>query len=105
MEVTLIKSIFRNPSNYFNKDIKISGWVKTIRDSKTFGFIEVNDGSFFKNIQIVFDDSLENFNEICKLTISSSIEITGTLIETQNAKQAFELRAKDIKIVSISDSA
>ena len=105
MESTLIKSIFRNPSDYFNKDIKISGWVKTIRDSKTFGFIEVNDGSFFKNIQIVFDDSLENFNEICKLTISSSIEITGTLIETQNAKQAFELRAKDIKIVAISDSA
>ena len=51
MEATLIKSIFRNPSDYFNKDIKISGWVKTIRDSKTFGFIEVNDGSFFKNIK------------------------------------------------------
>ena len=105
MESTLIKSIFRNSNEFFNKDIKISGWVKTIRDSKTFGFIEINDGSFFKNLQIVFDDSLENFNEICKLTISSSIEVIGTLIETQNAKQAFELRAKEVKIVATSDNA
>ena len=79
MESTLIKSIFKNSNDFFNKDIKISGWVKTIRDSKTFGFIEINDGSFFKNLQIVFDDSLENFSEICKLTISSSIEVVGTL--------------------------
>ena len=105
MESTLIKSIFRNSNDFFNKDIKISGWVKTIRDSKTFGFIEINDGSFFKNLQIVFDDSLENFSEICKLTISSSIEVVGTLLETQNAKQAFELRAKEVKIVATSDNA
>ena len=103
MESTLIKSIFRNSSDFFNKDIKISGWVRTIRDSKTFGFIEINDGSFFKNLQIVFDNSLDNFSEICKLTISSSIEVIGTLIETQNAKQAFELRAKEVKIVATSD--
>ncbi|MGN1298887.1 MAG: asparagine--tRNA ligase [Candidatus Scatovivens sp.] len=105
MESTLIKSIFKKPSDFFNKDIQISGWVKTIRDSKTFGFIEINDGSFFKNLQIVFDNSLTNFNEICKLTLSSSIEVIGTLIETKNAKQPFELRAKEVKIIATADSS
>ena len=56
----LIKDLYRNTDSYLEKDIKISGWVKTVRDSKTFGFIEINDGSFFKNVQIVFNDKLDN---------------------------------------------
>ena len=75
--------------SYLEKDIKISGWVKTVRDSKTFGFIEINDGSFFKNVQIVFNDSLSNFEDIRKLTIASSIIVEGKLVKTYNAIQPF----------------
>ena len=69
-----IKDLFRKTSEYTGKEVTVEGWTKTIRDSKTFGFIEINDGTFFKNVQIVFTDKLSNFNEICKLTISSSIK-------------------------------
>ena len=69
----LIKDLFRNTDKYVNTSVKVSGWVKTLRDSKTFGFIELNDGSFFKNVQVVFNDSLSNFEDIRKLSISSSI--------------------------------
>ena len=89
MENILIRDLFRNSENYYTKEIKVSGWIKTVRDSKTFGFIEINDGSFFKNLQIVFDTTLPNFEEICKFTISSSIEVTGIFTKTENAKQAF----------------
>ena len=68
-----IKDLFRNTSEYANKTVTLEGWVKTVRDSKTFGFIELNDGSFFKNVQIVFTDKLANFDELVKLTIRSSI--------------------------------
>jgi asparaginyl-tRNA synthetase len=104
MENLVIKKLFRTPEEFYSKTITISGWVKTVRDSKTFGFLELNDGSFFKNIQIVFDDKLPNFSEICKLTISSSISITGIFVKTENAKQAFEIHATDIKIINLADS-
>ena len=103
MENLVIKQLFNNPETYYSKEITISGWVKTVRDSKTFGFIELNDGSFFKNLQIVFDEKLNNFSDICKLTISSSITVTGTLIKTENAKQPFEVQATKIEIINLSD--
>ncbi|MCI8273605.1 MAG: asparagine--tRNA ligase [Clostridia bacterium] len=96
-----IKSLFRNTSEYSNKEVSIEGWIRTVRDSKTFGFIELNDGSFFKNVQIVFTDKLSNFNEIIKLTISSSIKVTGTLIITENAKQPFEIQATSIEVTNL----
>ncbi len=68
-------------------------WVKTVRDSKNFGFIELNDGSFFKNVQVVFDDNLPNFNDICKLSISSSIKSNRRTCKTDNAKQPFEIQS------------
>ena len=103
MENLVIKQLFNNPETYYSKEITISGWVKTVRDSKTFGFIELNDGSFFKNLQIVFDEKLNNFSDICKLTISSSITVIGTLIKTENAKQPFEVQATKIEIINLSD--
>lgn len=103
MQNALIKDLYRNTKNYADKKITLNGWVRTVRDSKTFGFIELNDGSFFKNAQIVFTNSLANFDTICKLTISSSIEVTGTLIITQNAKQPFEIQADSINILGLSD--
>ena len=104
MEKLTIKEIYQNTENYIGKQVTIEGWVKTVRDSKSFGFLELNDGSFFKNIQIVFDDALSNFNEICKLSISSSIKVIGTLVKTEGAKQPFEIKATDIEIYNISDS-
>ncbi len=104
MENILIRELFKNSEKYYTKEIKVSGWIRTVRDSKTFGFIELNDGSFFKNLQIVFDNTLTNFSEICKLTISSSVEITGIFTKTENAKQPFELKATSVKVVDLSDS-
>ena len=104
MEKLVIKELYKNTENYINKEVTLEGWVRTVRDSKTFGFIEINDGTFFKNVQIVFTDKLLNFNEICKLTISSSIKVTGTLVKTENAKQPFEIQATSVEIESLSDS-
>lgn len=95
------RKIFSNTQEYAGKEIVLEGWVRTLRDSKKFGFIELNDGTFFKNIQIVFGDNLPNFDEICKLTISSSIKVTGTLVLTENSKQPFEIQAKTIEIENL----
>lgn len=97
MKLTLVKSLYRETEKFANKSVKISGWVRTVRDSKSFGFIEINDGTFFKNIQIVFDESLENFKDITKVAISSSLSVEGTVVLTPGSKQPFEIKA--IKIV------
>ena len=99
-----IKELYKNSKEYDKKEITIEGWVKTVRDSKTFGFIELNDGTFFKNLQIVFNNNLNNFEEICKLTISSAIKVTGTFILTPESKQPFEIQANNIEIENLSDS-
>jgi len=97
-----IRDLYTNMKDYIEKEITISAWVKTVRDSKTFGFIEINDGSYFKNVQVVFDNSLDNFNDICKLTISSSITVTGKVVKTDAAKQPFEIKAAKIEIFNLS---
>ena len=99
----IIKNLFKNIEKYEGNEIVVEGWVKTIRDSKTFGFIELNDGSFFKNIQIVFDNNLDNFDDICKLPLSSSIKVTGTFVKTEGAKQPFEIKANKIDLEFASD--
>ena len=105
MKNITIKDLYKNTKEYVGKEITLEAWVKTVRDSKTFGFIELNDGTFFKNVQVVFNDTLENFAEICKLTISSSIKVVGNFILTENAKQPFEIHATNIEIESLSDSS
>ena len=105
MQNTLVKNLYRNMEEYVKKEVCVSGWVKTMRDSKSFGFIELNDGSFFKNVQIVFDTELTNFEEVKKLSISSSIEVIGEVVKTENAKQPFEIKAKEIKIINQADLA
>lgn len=99
----LVKNLYRDLDTYAGTTVEVSGWAKTIRDSKNFGFIELNDGSFFKNVQIVFDTELSNFEEIRKLSISSSIIVTGEVVKTENAKQPFEIKAKEVKIVNQAD--
>lgn len=102
MKYTHIKSLFTTPQDYINKEVTVCGWIRNIRDSKSFGFITLNDGTFFTPLQIVFDDSLPNFNEIRKLNISSSLIVTGTLVETPQAKQPFEIQATHITIEGTS---
>jgi asparaginyl-tRNA synthetase len=99
-----VKEVYRNPEEYNNKPVELKGWVRTVRSSKNFGFIELNDGSFFKNIQIVFEDErLSNFGEIEKLTVGSSIVVTGILELTPGAKQPFEIKADEIVVEGLSD--
>ena len=105
MKVLTVKNLYRQTEQYKNKTITIEGWVKTVRGSKSFGFIEINDGTFFKNVQIVYTDKLNNFEEISKLTISSSIKVNGALVKTENAKQPFEIQAESIEIESLSDNS
>ena len=99
--MTTIKDLYEKTSDFKNKAVSLEGWVKTVRDSKTFGFIELNDGSSFKNVQIVFNDKLSNFSDIVKLTISSAIKVTGTLVITENAKQPFEIQAETIEVENL----
>lgn len=103
MKQTLVKDLYRNTEGYVEQKVQLSGWIRTIRDSKTFGFIELNDGSFFKGVQIVFDDQLENYKEIAKLSISSSIKVEGDFIHTPQAKQPFEIKATNIVIEGTSN--
>ena len=100
MKSILIKDIYRNTEKYAGQIITIEGWVRTLRASKTFGFIEVNDGSFFKNLQVVFEEGLKNFTEISKLSISTAIRVEGELILTPDAKQPFEVKAANIEVES-----
>lgn len=104
METLLIKQLFRDTTNYSSKEVIISGWVRTLRASNAFGFIELNDGSFFKNVQIVFEESMDNFKEVSKLPICSTISVHGTLVLTPGAKQPFEIKANKIILEGRSDA-
>lgn len=98
MEKTTVRQIFRDPARFLNKPVQVSGWVRTLRDAKTLGFIELNDGSFFKNLQVVFEESLPDFQEILKIGTGAAITAEGTLVESPGAKQPFELRAAGIVV-------
>ncbi len=100
MSYTLIKSLYKDTAAHLNKTMTVAGWVRTARSSKEFGFIELNDGSFFKSLQIVFDSALPNFSEVENISVGSSLEIEGELIESPAAGQAFELKAKNITIIN-----
>ena len=104
MENTLVKALFRESDNFAGKTVKVSGWVRTIRSNNNFGFIELNDGSFFKNLQVVFENTLDNFKEISKIAISSSLEIEGEVVLTPDSKQPLELKATNIVIHGHSNS-
>ena len=100
---TSVQKLYDNPLDYEGKGITIEGWVRTIRSSKDFGFIELNDGTCFKNIQIVFENGIiNNFSDVEKLPIASSISVQGKLILTPGSKQPFEVKAGNIDICGVS---
>ena len=105
MKNTTVKDLYRKTNDYINNNVQVSGWVRTVRTSKNFGFIELNDGSFFKNVQIVFDTNLDNFDKVNKLSISSCIIVNGKVVKTENAKQPFEIHADKIEIFSLADTS
>lgn len=98
-----IKTLFADHLPYLDQEVRLNGWVRTSRNSKNFGFIELNDGTCFKNVQIVFEDNLSNFEEICKVTLGSSLDITGILVESPGQKQAFEIKATAIQVLGLAD--
>jgi len=102
MPAVLIKSLYRSTEKYLNQQITVAGWVRTTRSSKEFGFIELNDGSFFKGLQVVFSDKLANFAALEKASVGSSLEVVGQLIESPAAGQAFELQAEQITIINLA---
>ena len=103
MDLTTVKSIYRNTAEYANKEVTLGGWIRTMRVSKNFGFIELNDGSFFKNIQIVFEaDKLKNYEEISKQNVGAALIVKGLLVETPEAKQPFEIKATEIEVEGTS---
>ena len=103
MKAVSIKEIFKNSQDYIEKDIAVQGWIKTVRDSNKFAFIELNDGTFFKNIQIVLESNkFENFKDIVKYPISTAIKVIGKLVTTQAAKQDFEVNAINVELLAPS---
>lgn len=98
MDIIEIRELFRNRDNYFNKEITVGGWVRSNRDSKTFGFIVLNDGTFFEPIQVVYADTISNFADICKINVGAALIVKGTLVATPDAKQPFEIQATEICI-------
>lgn len=93
-----VRKIFNSGVKYFDRQLTIAGWVRTVRASKDFGFIELNDGSYFSNLQVVFDQNLENFSEVSKLGAGSALTVHGTLVSSPGANQPFELKADNITI-------
>jgi len=102
MAYTDIKALYRDTKQHLNQKITLGAWVRTVRSSKEFGFIEVNDGSFFKGLQVVFTTDLANFSEIEKVTVGSALEVEGILVESPASGQAFELKAERIIITGLA---
>ncbi len=102
MELTTIREIYKNREKYLDQEIQVGGWVRSLRDSKTFGFIVLNDGSYFETLQVVYHDGLENFSDICKVNVGAALIVKGTLVATPQAKQPFEIQATEVTVEGAS---
>ena len=102
MNLTTVKELFKNPDQYLDQEITVGGWVRSLRDSKAFGFIVDSDGSCFQTLQVVFHDTMENFSEIARLNVGTAIIVTGTLVATPQAKQPFEIQATSVTVEGAS---
>ena len=102
MELTNIREIFRNKDKFADKEVTIGGWVRSNRNSKNFGFIVVNDGTFFEPIQVVYGNGLDNYDEVGKINVGAAIIVRGTLVLTPDAKQPFEIQAAEVTVEGAS---
>ena len=98
-----IKELFKDYKSYVNKEVEIHGWIKKSRESKNIGFLEINDGSYFNNVQVVVDHDIENFKQIFSLGIYAAVKVKGILVEPEGAKQDFEIQATKVEIISDSN--
>ncbi len=102
MDLIDVRELYRNKDQYIGKQVSVGGWIRSVRDSKTFGFIVLNDGTYFEPIQIVYHDKMENFAEVSKLNVGSAIIVKGELVATPEAKQPFEIQAEEVIIEGTS---
>ena len=102
MDLVTVKELYKNREQYFDKEVTIGGWVRSNRDSKAFGFLVVNDGSYFETLQVVYHDTMENFTEITKVNVGAAVIVKGTLVATPQAKQPFEIQATEVVVEGAS---
>lgn len=104
MNLTTVREIYKNREEYLNKEISVGGWVRSVRDSKSFGFIVLHDGTYFETLQVVYHDDMDNFAEISKLNVGAAVIVKGTLVATPEAKQPFEIQAVSVEVEGASAS-
>ena len=104
MNLVTVRDIYRRREEYLGKEISIGGWVRSVRDSRSFGFIVVSDGTFFETLQVVYHDDLANFDEISHMNVGTAIIVKGTLVATPEAKQPFEIQATEVTVEGASSS-
>ena len=102
MKLTTVKEIYKEREKYLDQEVTVGGWVRSVRDSKTFGFIVLHDGTFFETLQVVYHDTMENFADISKLNVGAAIIVKGTLVATPQAKQPFEVQATEVTVEGAS---
>ena len=102
MKLTTVREIYKNHERFLEQEVTIGGWVRSNRDSKSFGFLSISDGSYFEQIQVVYHDAMKNFAEIAKTNVGAALIVSGKLVATPNAKQPFEIQANDIQVEGVS---
>ncbi|MDE7320316.1 MAG: asparagine--tRNA ligase [Lachnospiraceae bacterium] len=102
MKLTTIRDLYRDRESYLDREITVGGWVRSVRDSKSFGFLVLHDGSFFDTLQIVYHDTMENFAQVSKLNVGAAVIVKGTLVATPQAKQPFEIQAAEVTLEGAS---
>jgi len=102
MELLEIRELYKNREEYFDKEVTVGGWIRSNRDSKTFGFLVISDGTFFETLQVVYGEKLSNFSEVAKLNVGTSVIVKGILVATPDAKQPFEIQAQSVEVEGIA---
>jgi len=102
MQLTTVRELYRDSAAYMDKEVTIGGWVRNIRDSKSFGFLVINDGTYFQTLQVVYHDTMANFAEISALNVGAAVIVRGMLVATPKAKQPFEIQAEEVTVEGAS---
>ena len=100
-----VRKLYENTNAYDGKEVTVGGWIRSVRNSKTFGFMDLNDGTCFNGVQVIFDDKLNNFEQVEKLNTGSSVLVSGTLVLTPEMRQPFEIHAKNVEVLSSTDES